>query len=198
MEAGRRVGAVILAAGESRRYGSPKQLAVVDGATLLEHAIATARTSGLTPVVAVVPVWLSRPARLDGDWLRWIRNPYPERGMSLSLRLGLEALTEDADAAVILLGDQPRVPAETIAALIAARGRRPIVAAEADGLLAPPILVERSHFRLAGEITGDQGLRDVLRAEPQLVQPVSITTHPIDVDTPADLGRIGHMFDSDS
>jgi molybdenum cofactor cytidylyltransferase len=192
-----RVGAVILAAGESRRYGSPKQLAVVDGATLLEHAIATARDSGLVPVVAVVPVWLSRPARLSGDWLRWIRNPYPERGMSLSLRLGLRALAEDADAAVILLGDQPRVPAETIAALIAARGQRPIVAAVAGGLLAPPILIERTHFSLAGDISGDQGLRDVLRAEPTLVHAVSVATHPIDVDTPTDLGRIGHMFDSD-
>lgn len=197
METDRRVAAVILAAGASRRYGSPKQLAVVDGATLLEHAIATARTSGLTPVVAVVPVWLSRPARLDGDWLRWIRNPYPERGISHSLRLGLEALREDADAAVILLGDQPRVPANTIAALIAARGRRPIVATEAGGLLAPPILIERSHFSLADEITGDRGLRDVLRTAPGLVQGVSVAAHPIDVDTPADLGRIGHMFDSD-
>ena len=197
METDRRVAAVILAAGESRRYGSPKQLAVVDGATLLEHAIAMARASGLTPVVAVVPVWLSRPARLDGDWLRWIRNPYPERGMSLSLRLGLEALPEDAEAAVILLGDQPRVPAETIAALIVARGQRPIVAAEAGGLLAPPILIERSHFSLAGEVTGDRGLRDLLRTDPDLVQAVSVEAHPIDVDAPADLGRIGHMFDSD-
>jgi molybdenum cofactor cytidylyltransferase len=192
-----RVGAVILAAGESRRFGSPKQLAVVDGVTLLEHAIATARGSGLQPVVAVVPVWLTRPAGLAEGWLRWVRNPYPERGMSESLRLGLADLPEDVGAAVIMLGDQPRVPAETIATLLGARGERPIVAAEAGGLLAPPVLIERSHFGLAGEITGDQGLRDVLRAAPQLVQVVSVTTHPIDVDTPADLGRIGHMFDSD-
>jgi Uncharacterized MobA-related protein len=88
MSGDRPVGAVILAAGASRRYGSPKQLVVVDGRTLLEHAIAAAMAAGLAPVAAVVPVWLSRPARLNDNRLRWIRNPFPERGMSRS-RCGL-------------------------------------------------------------------------------------------------------------
>jgi molybdenum cofactor cytidylyltransferase len=120
----RSIGAVILAAGSSRRYGSPKQLVVVDGRTLLEHAIDAVATAGVKPVVAVVPVWLSRPARLDVEWLRWIRNPFPERGMSLSLRLGFNALGDEVSAALILLGDQPRVAPATIAALLAARGER--------------------------------------------------------------------------
>jgi molybdenum cofactor cytidylyltransferase len=190
MEMDQRVGAVILAAGESRRFGSPKQLAVVDGATLLEHAIATARESGLLPVVTVVPVWLTRPERLGGEWLRWIRNPYPERGMSLSLRLGLEGLPDEVEAAVILLGDQPRVAAETIAMLLAARGERPIVASEAGGVLAPPVLIERSHFGLARDLGGDQGLRELLRGSPQLVEAVAVPEHAIDVDTPRDLDRL--------
>jgi molybdenum cofactor cytidylyltransferase len=190
METHQRVAAVILAAGESRRFGSPKQLALVEGATLLEHAIATARGSGLLPVVAVVPVWLSRPARLGGEWLRWIRNPYPERGMSLSLRLGLQALPDEVEAAVILLGDQPRLGSETITTLLAGRGQRPIVAAEAGGVLAPPVLIERSHFGLAGQLTGDRGLRDVLRGSPQLVQAVPVPEHAIDVDAQGDLDRL--------
>jgi len=61
MDEERPVAAVILAAGESRRYGSPKQLAVVDGRTLLEHAIDAAASAGASPVIAVVPVWLTRP-----------------------------------------------------------------------------------------------------------------------------------------
>jgi molybdenum cofactor cytidylyltransferase len=190
METDQRVAAVILAAGESRRFGSPKQLAVVDGLTLLEHAIALARESGLRPVVAVVPVWLSRPGRLDDEWLRWIRNPYPERGLSLSLRLGLEALGNHSEAAVILLGDQPRVAVETIATLLAARGERPIVATEAGGVLAPPVLIERSQFELAAGLTGDAGLRDVLRQEPDLVRAVAVPAHATDVDMPRDLDRV--------
>jgi molybdenum cofactor cytidylyltransferase len=190
MSGGDRVGAVILAAGASHRFGSPKQLVVVDGRTLVEHVVDGALEAGLAPVVAVVPVWLTRPARLDDPRLRWIRNPFPERGMSLSLRLGFDALGEEADAAVILLGDQPGLPPESVGALLAARGDRPVVASVADGILAPPILVERSHFDLASGLGGDIGLRDILLAHPDLVVAVPVSGHPPDLDTPADLARL--------
>jgi molybdenum cofactor cytidylyltransferase len=190
MKGDRPVGAVILAAGASRRYGSPKQLAVADGRTLLEHAIESAVAADLAPVAAVVPVWLSRPALLDQAWLRWIRNPFPERGMGLSLRLGLDALGDEVSAALILLGDQPRMPAATIASVLAARDDRPIVAALADGVLAPPVLLERTHFHLADGLTRDVGLREVLRANPDLVTPAQVGGHAPDVDIPDDLDRL--------
>jgi molybdenum cofactor cytidylyltransferase len=191
MSGDRSVGAVILAAGSSRRYGSPKQLVVVDGMTLLEHAIEAAAVAGLLPVAAVVPVWLSRPARYDDARLRWIRNAFPERGLSVSLRLGLDAIAGEVDAAVILLGDQPRLPPETIGGLLAARGDRPIVASEADGVLAPPVLIEASHFHLADALTGDIGLRQLLIDHPDLVRAYEVGGHPPDIDTPDDLGRAG-------
>jgi molybdenum cofactor cytidylyltransferase len=187
----RPVGAVILAAGASRRYGSAKQLVVVDGRTLLEHAVDAAAAAHLAPVVVVVPVWLSRPARLDGVGLRWIRNPFPERGLSLSLRLAFGALGDEVGAAVILLGDQPRLPAASIEAVLAGRGRKPVVASESDGILAPPVLIERSHFSLVEGLTGDVGLRQLLREHPDLVAHVPVAAHPPDVDTPADLDRLG-------
>jgi len=182
---------VILAAGSSRRYGSPKQMVVVDGMTLLEHAIETAAVAGLQPVAAVVPVWLSRPARYDDERLRWIRNALPERGMSVSLRLGLDALGGEVDAAVILLGDQPRVPPEAISRLLAARGDRPIVASQSGGILAPPVLVEASHFHLAEGLSGDIGLRQLLLDHPELVRAVEVGGHPPDIDTPEDLDGLG-------
>lgn len=184
------VGGVILAAGASRRYGTPKQLVVIDGMTLLEHALDTAATAGLSPVVAVVPVWLSRPARFEDDRLRWIRNPFPERGLSLSLRLGFGVLGSEVEAAVILLGDQPRILAATIEAILAGRGDRPVVASSAEGILAPPILVERSHFALLEGLGGDIGLRQILLDHPELVHAVEVAGHPLDIDTPGDLGRV--------
>jgi molybdenum cofactor cytidylyltransferase len=190
METDRRVAALILAAGESRRFGSPKQLALLEGRTMLEHVLDLARVAELAPIVAIVPVWLTRPRTLADPALRWVRNPYPERGMSYSLRLGLAALPDETTAAVVLLGDQPRVMPESIAALLAARGERPIVVTEAGGVLAPPVLIERSHFELAASLTGDAGLRDVLRQEPDLVRAVAVPAHPTDVDTPRDLNRV--------
>lgn len=191
MSDGRSVGAVILAAGSSRRYGSPKQLVVVDGMTLLEHAIEAATVAGLQPVAAVVPVWLSRPASYDDERLRWIRNAFPERGLSVSLRLGLDALGQEVDAAVIMLGDQPGLPSESISRLLTAGRDRPIVASLADGILAPPVLIEASHFHLADELSGDIGLRQMLIDHPGLVRAVDVRGHPPDIDTPDDLDRAG-------
>jgi CTP:molybdopterin cytidylyltransferase MocA len=64
------------------------------------------------------------------------------------------------------------------------------VASVVDGVLAPPILVERSHFRLVSGLSGDVGLREILVADPDLVTAVSVTDRPLDLDTPDDLARV--------
>jgi molybdenum cofactor cytidylyltransferase len=181
------VAAVILAAGESRRFGGAKQLALLDGRPMLEHVLLGALSAGLDPVIAVVPVWLTRPRDWDDPRLGWVRNPHPGRGMSHSLQLGFAALPDPVAAAVILLGDQPTLPAGRIAALVAGRGDRPIVATHAEGRAAPPVLVERSHFAFVAEARGDAGLRDLLAAHPEWVMAVGAADHAPDVDTRADL-----------
>ena len=193
MEGQQSIAAVVLAAGESRRFGGAKQLAVLDGRTLLEHVLALADESRLAPIVAVVPVWLTRPRAMDDERLRWVRNPHPERGMSHSLRLGFEALGLEIGAAVILLGDQPTVPPAAIAALVASRGERPIVASLANGVLSPPVLIERSHFDVVWQPSGDIGLREVLNDHPEWVVAIELEEPIADVDTTDDLRTLdGH------
>lgn len=186
------VAALVLAAGESRRFGSPKQLALWRGRTLLEHVLELARRAGLGPVVTVVPVWLTRPASL-GDEVLWIRNPHPERGMSQSLRLGMAAMPPSVAAALILLGDQPWLPEGHIEALLAARGPRPLVATRAGDQLGPPVLVERSHFSVVGTLSGDIGLREVLASDLSAVSVVPLPDLPGDIDTPDDLRRLSNQ-----
>jgi CTP:molybdopterin cytidylyltransferase MocA len=190
MEAEPPVAAVVLAAGESRRFGGPKQLATLGDRALLEHVLERAQRAGLAPIVAVVPVWLTRPASMDDEALRWVRNPHPERGMSHSLRLGFAALPPETSAALILLGDQPTVPVDLLTAIVAARGQRPIVATRAGGQTGPPILVERSHFSIVESPQGDVGLRELLRDHPEWVLAIELAAHPADVDTPGDLERL--------
>jgi molybdenum cofactor cytidylyltransferase len=182
---GSRVAAVILAAGESRRFGSPKQLARLNGRTLLDHVLALAMDASLDPIVAVVPASFALSITLDPS-IMWVRNPHPERGMSESLQLGFAALPASVQAAMILLGDQPTLPASSIAAILARRGERPIVAGSNRGRAAPPVLVERSHFGIVEEATGDRGLRDLLRAQSELVTAVGLPSID-DVDTPDQL-----------
>jgi molybdenum cofactor cytidylyltransferase len=123
--------------------------------------------------------------------LLWVRNPDPARGMSHSLRLGFAALPSEVEAAVILLGDQPRVPVEHLHALVAARGDRPLVASDYSGLLAPPVLVERSHFDLLSAPRGDVGLREILRGPGGAVASVPAGA-AIDIDRPEDLDEVTH------
>lgn len=177
--------AVILAAGTSTRFGSPKQMARIGERTLLQAVVELARAAGLDPIIAVVPPGLAVPPDVVPEI-----NPDPERGLSQSLRRGLAAVPAEIGAAVILLGDQPTLAANTVRAVVAARGNRHVVAAFADGRLGPPVLVERQAFSLADELDGDVGLGPLLASHPELVSAVEVSEHAPDVDTPSDLERL--------
>gem|GEM_PF-291104 len=180
------IAAVILAAGASTRFGSPKQLARIGRHTMLEMVADVARAAGLSPLIAVVPRGMAVPPGVVPEI-----NDAPEHGLSRSLRLGLAAVPSDTDAALILLGDQPTVAQDTIRAVIAgARADRPIVAALASGRLAPPVLLRRAAFAITDGATGDEGLRSVLALHPELVTEVEVVEHARDVDAPEDLAAI--------
>jgi molybdenum cofactor cytidylyltransferase len=187
------VGGVVLAAGRSSRFGSPKALANLDGRPLLEHVLDIAAAAGLDPVVVV----LGDAAEAVEPAISWrrerrVRNPDPARGLSSSVRLGLDTLAEiDAAAdAVILPGDQPRADPSVIRRLVdvAAATDRPIVAPRYAGGGGPnPVLLRRAGFGLAEATEGDRGLGPLLEALPHLVAWVDVEGSNPDVDTPADL-----------
>jgi len=116
-------------------------------------------------------------------------NPKPELGLSSSLQLGIGAVPPGM-AALVLLVDQPTLGAESIAAVLTARGTRPILAAESSGRLAPPVLLEPDAFPVVATLAGDIGLREVFRRNPDLVHAVSVPAHAPDIDTAADLARL--------
>jgi molybdenum cofactor cytidylyltransferase len=180
-----RIAAVVLAAGSSTRFGSPKQLARIGERTMLEAVIQIARDAGLAPVIAVVPPGLAVAADVVP-----VVNTDPDAGLSRSLRLGIGAVPAELEAAVVLLGDQPTLRLETIRSVLAARGRNLVVAVRADGRLAPPVLLLRAAFGLVEEASGDIGLGPVLAAHPELVKAVEVDAHAPDVDTPDDLRRL--------
>ena len=181
------VAAVILAAGESKRFGSPKQLARFGAGTMLEAVVARAREAGLTPIILVLPPTIAAPP----DAIPVV-NGRPEDGLSRSLRLGIDAVPAEVNAALVLLGDQPTVSMETIRLILAApRGGRQIVAAvSAIGGTAPPVLLMREAFGIVAEATGDEGLRSILRERREAVTTVEVGEHAPDVDTPADLAAL--------
>ena len=180
-----RTAAVILAAGASSRFGSAKQLAPFRDGTVLDAVVRLARDAGLDPIVVVLPSTVPPPADVTA-----VVNDAPQDGLSRSLRLGLAAVPKNATGALILLGDQPTVSPSVLSQLLSARGERPVVACRAGGLFGPPVLLERSLFEMAAATAGDQGLRDLIRGNRQLVTPIEVGEHAPDVDTPADLERL--------
>jgi SAM-dependent methyltransferase len=118
-----------------------------------------------------------------------VRNLRPQDGLSSSLRVGLGAVGPTVSGALIVLGDQPTLRADVIAALLAAdpSGTAPaVVPAYASGGGANPVLLRRAAFALADELTGDQGLGPILGGLPSVVR-VPVPGGITDVDTPSDL-----------
>jgi molybdenum cofactor cytidylyltransferase len=191
-----RVGAVVLAAGASTRFGSPKSLARLDGRPILEHVLDAVHEAGIDDIVVVLG-HAADEIEERVSWLdeRIVRNPDP-RHLSSSLQVGLDAVAEmdpPVDAVVIVLGDQPRTRPGVIRALIAAArtSDTPIVAPRyAEGGGANPLLLREEAFDLADEATGDRGLGPLLVERPDLVTWVDASGGNPDVDTPADLASL--------
>jgi CTP:molybdopterin cytidylyltransferase MocA len=123
--------AVVLAAGASTRFGSPKQR------VLLEPVLDAVRRSSVDDVLVVLG------AHDVETSARTVHCPDWERGPGASLRCGLSALPAEAEAAVVVLGDGPDLAPEAIDRVISHRGEGPLVAAAYGGVRLHPVLIER-------------------------------------------------------
>lgn len=196
--------ALLLAAGTGSRFGSHKLLALWRGRPLVAHVIATTialrdrgSVSGVTAVVREGDEAVSALARQSG--IRVVPNAHPELGLSHSLRLGLgalAALTPEPESALIFLADQPAGPLEAAEEVIRAweLGGSAVVRprySEAPDEPGHPVLLDRDAWGLAEGLVGDQGLGAALARAPHLVLRVDVDGANPDVDTPADLSRLG-------
>jgi molybdenum cofactor cytidylyltransferase len=192
-----RVVAVVLAAGRSSRFGSPKVVAPLDGRPVLAHVLARIRSGGIDEPVVV----LGDDAAMIEAAVRWpagarrVVNPDPSRGLASSLALGVAAAragSREPEAILIALGDQPRVSPDVIRALIdALDDPRPIkVPRYGDASNPNPVLLERAAFDLVAAATGDRGLGPLIAGNPDLVHEIPFGGGNPDIDTPADLAAV--------
>lgn len=158
------IGAVVLAAGAATRFGSPKQ-------RLLLPAVLE-RVRGVDEVVVVSGAYELEGAVPCPEW---------ERGPGATLRCGLAALSDEAEAAVVVLADGPSLSGEAIERVVTEwrRGDDPIVAASYGGVRGHPLVLGRE----AWEGVPDEGLR----ALPARLVPCDDLGDPGDVDVPDDL-----------
>jgi len=207
------IAAIVLAAGRATRMGEPKVLLSLGGRTLLAHVIAAAQASGCGPVIVVAGSHAGEVRReAEALGAQVVVNPRYAEGMASSLAAGVAAVPSDCEAAVVLLGDQPRVGAAAIDRLIAAYRAtgKPMVLSRYGGVAGapalmtplpaagPPALIARPLFPEVAALTGDAGARTVAARHPDQVAEVALAADEAwDVDTPDDLARLRHLLESD-
>ncbi len=188
-----RVAAIVLAAGRASRMGSNKLLAELDDVPIVRRTVAAALASRARPVVVVTghEAAAVREA-LAGLDVVFAHNPSFAEGMSTSLRAGLAA-AGTADAALVCLGDMPRLAAHHLDAVIAAHGGgEAIVVPTFDKKRGNPVLWPRRYFAEIAALSGDVGARALIDryAEHVAFLPIDDPAILVDVDTPEALARL--------
>ena len=183
-----KVGGLVLAAGDGSRFGGTKQLATLAGRPLLEHALAA--VAPLQPRVVVLGHEAGAiAAAVDLQGAEPVVCAGWREGQAASLRAGVAALG-DVDAAVVVLGDQPRITAEAVSAIAAAAGRGDAARATYRGTPGHPVLLGRALLDRAGELRGDVGFRDLLAQADVHDVEVGGLADPADIDTREELSRL--------
>lgn len=187
-----RIGAVVLAAGESTRMDSLKQVMPWRGKPMIQHSVDAARDGELAPIVVVTGAQAERIRKVvEGESVRFEHNPAWQQGQSTSLKVGLKAVQDQVEAVVFLLADMPLVSSILIEELVAEHRRTlaPIIAPRAGGRFGNPVLFDRATFTDLGTISGDRGGR-------ALYDRYDVTAVPagegalIDLDSPDDFKRL--------
>lgn len=196
---GVRVAGVILAAGASRRLGTPKQLLPLAGRPVLEHVIDAAAGTSLDPLLVVLGHAAGEiQKRVDLSVAGVLINPHFAEGQSTSVKTAVSALPPDVDAALFLLGDQPLVDSTVIERLIAAYRSRSaaIVQPRYHEGRGNPVLIARALFPELLKLTGDSGARPLLNQYPDRISLVDVPEfhRPEDLDTWEDFERLRAGF----
>lgn len=193
-----RIAALVLAAGQSRRMGpSNKLLSELEGKALLLHAVDAALASRADPVVVVTGHESARVRMALAERpVAIVHNPDYAEGLSTSLRAGLAALPEGIDAALVCLGDMPRLTPQALDRLIdayAPEEGRAIVLPTVQGKRGNPVLWDRRFFDEMARLAGDVGARHLIGEHAALVAevPFDDAAALLDVDTPDALRQIG-------
>ncbi len=186
-----KIAVIILAAGASTRFGSPKQLLDWDGQPLLRHVVLQVLAAPCQQVIVVLGAAAERIApTLAGLPVELVENPAWEQGQSTSMQAGLRACRAGTQAALFVLGDQPSLPPRLLQGLVETHRRTlaAIVAPRHLGQRGNPVLFDRRRFPDLLSISGDAGGRVLFERYRQQIAWVEAGPEVLqDVDRPEDV-----------
>lgn len=188
-----KIEAVLLAAGQSSRFGGPKLLAQVGNRPLLRRQVDEVLFTPIERLLVVVGAF-AREYRaclpLDAR-LEIIEHSGWAAGLGSSIAAGLRQLAPGVDGALIVLADQPALRAGLIAQMIDKFDGHPedVVACRYAGVLGPPALFGRAWFPALTSLNGEAGARRILKQVGSRVKVIEWPEGAFDVDTHEDLKR---------
>jgi molybdenum cofactor cytidylyltransferase len=183
------IGAIILAAGGSSRFGRPKQLLTFRGKTLLRTIVDAACKAGCSPVVVVTgnddEKTLQELAHVNAIK---VQNKNWQRGIGSSIRIGVQALIDqvpDVTAVLLLVCDQPAVDERVIEGLFATREatKKDIVASSYADTAGVPAVFNRSLFKELLALADESGAKSIIQQNPERVAQFAFPKGAIDIDT---------------
>jgi molybdenum cofactor cytidylyltransferase len=199
-----KTGIVILAAGESSRFGSIKQLKHFNGKTLLQHVTDVAEDSGANPVVVVTGANADEiSASIAGSKVSIVFNKDWSQGMASGIVAGVQkinTLNNRLEKIIITVCDQPFVNAALFKQLdqIQQESGKHIVACAYANTMGTPVLFTKKYYDQLLELTGDTGAKQIIKDHSEDVASVDFPQGAIDIDTQKDyenlLDEQKHVF----
>jgi molybdenum cofactor cytidylyltransferase len=164
--------AIILAAGESKRMGSPKMLLPFNGGTMLERVISNVRASAVNKILVVLGSDKDKVLTLvERTSVNHCLNENYTDGMLSSVKCGFRSLPQNFSAVLIFQGDQPLISPDTINNVIKARqtSGKEILIPIFEGKRGHPLLVGKKFRKEIETMESDQGLRALSARHPEEV-----------------------------
>jgi len=184
-------GIVILAAGQSSRLGSPKQLLRFNEKSLLQHCVEEALQTNIPVIVVVGANSQLIKYELKDLHITIAENRRWQEGMSTSLQCGLMAaknINNEIDGIIFMVSDQPFVSVMLLNNLLRAQNENslPIAACGYAGRLGTPVLFHKYFFDALMDLQGDSGAKKLIEKNKNLATEVSFPEGVIDIDTVED------------
>lgn len=181
--------AIILAAGNASRFTGIKQLAVWGGSSLIRHALELAHSVFDNRVIVVLGANKDKIRRVLAPTSAKIAvNPDWQKGVSTSIRTGIEVLPSSALAAMIMLADQPLIETDDLRRIIDLWQEKSssTVASRYQNTVGAPALFPSSMFARLSKLSGDQGAKQVLTSLGDQLLTVDLAVASVDIDTQED------------
>ena len=182
-----RIGALVLAAGFSRRFGGNKLAApMADGRKLIEHTLGNIAAA----IAEIVIVTRDETAeRFSPGAIPLLVFDGAEQGMGASLAFGVSQLPTDWDGCLVCLADMPHIGPETYRQLASRLGPKSIVIPRHNGRRGHPVGFGRDFFPELARLDNDRGGQAIIARHQGRVEPIEIDDPAIliDIDTPKEL-----------